>query len=199
MSARISKLLRILIIALLVLFALYPVITMSIGIIVVANEEKLLKIELDNTYINSGYAEWKSAEIADWESFMIPKTWNVVSESDNYKIYDVGGKHVACCAILGSTDSRYPNRESFIRSISEEEILNITDQHIPGFVAIDFSNYSSLVIEYNGYKEVYHYISLRNNLSPELFIIFPHDSSVEKGMLIDIAQAIVYSYAFPDE
>ena len=33
MSARISKLLRILIIALLVLFALYPVITMSIGII----------------------------------------------------------------------------------------------------------------------------------------------------------------------
>lgn len=47
--------------------------------------------------------------------------------------------------------------------------------------------------------QVYHYISLRNNLSPELFIIFPHDSSVEKGMLIDIAQAIVYSYAFPDE
>ena len=47
--------------------------------------------------------------------------------------------------------------------------------------------------------QVYHYISLRNSLSPELIIIFLPDLSVEKDLLIDIAQAIVYSYAFSDE
>lgn len=177
---------------------LLGVLTLLVPFIMLANEKEFLKDDLDNTFINENFLNWKSAAIADWDDFMIPNEWNISNDTDILKITDNEGNIIAFGTFIGLPDSKFTNYEEFITVVENVDVSGIIYDYVPGFAAIDYSYFGKMIIP-NTEDKTYYYISLKADHTTELIMVFPPNSAVDHDKLPDIAQAIVFSYCFPEE
>lgn len=169
--------------------------------ILLANEEAILKERLDNSIIHENYSNWKFSGIDHWGSFMIPNSWYISLDSSIVQITDNNGCDIAVGTFLGLSDSQFSSRKDFLEYVHNSAKLDITEKHIDGFVSINGSTFGELLVSDATGEKNYYYISLVSlleNQSAEMFVIFPSDS-IEYDMLLDIAQAVIFSYCFPAE
>ncbi len=177
---------------------LLSILTILVPFIMLANEKEFLKDELDNTFINEKFSSWKPAAIADWGGFMIPNEWNISNDTDIMKITDMEDNIIAFGTFIGLPDSKFTTYEEFLTATENVDVSEITYDYVPGFAAIDYSYFGKMIIP-NADDKTYYYISLKEDQKTELIMVFPPDSAMDHDKLLDIAQAIVFSYCFPEE
>lgn len=193
-----KKITKIIIGVIISIVLLLGVLTLLVPFIMLANEKDFLKDDLDNTFINENFLNWKSAAIADWDDFMIPNEWNISNDTDILKITDMEGNIIAFGTFIGLPDSKFTNYEEFLTAAGDVDVSAITYDYVPGFAAIDYSYFGKMIIS-NIEDKTYYYVALKSDYTTELVMVFPPDSAVDHDKLLDIAQAIVFSYCFPEE
>ena len=200
---------NILFISIVLFFCISSIVIVTIVFLspLVLNAEKdILKSDLNNSYINADYLDWKKTDLDIWQNFMIPKGWDIVSSNGQIQIYDSQNNLIAKGAVIG-TNTSFINREAFLNEIVKQKIDGIEIKPIKDYIPVRNTNYAEISIRFLS-KDImtYRYISLppfgdnvtEANAYNELFIVFFENAETKTNDLLDIAQAITFSYCFSE-
>ena len=182
--------------AAIVLFILaYPLLVFSL-------EDKLMKNELDNTYINDNYAGWQTVSIDKIGTFKLPEHWVLCQEDDQYTLKNKNGDVFAYGAVVGDPTSKYEGVKSYASSVIGEPIERISFQYNNSFSGIGGSQFFSLVVAEDPTQNLLRCIQLENHSLRPLeegttdFVLIIDDGAESYEDLIEIAEAVVYSYVY---
>lgn len=176
---------------------LLAVLTVLTPIILLANEGAVLKEELDNPYINVDYERWHWVEINDWGSCLFPEEWNATAEDSIVRIKDADGNTIAFGSVLDA-ENAFTSKEQFLTEILRTEVTQTHIEYSREFIPIDMS--CSGTISTTGEPEVnYGFLQLQKYGQPPFLLVFPSHTDMDSVELVDLTQAIAYSYSFPDE
>ena len=201
-----KKVLRILAISagivILITVVSFVVFMIAYPILVLSLEDKLMKNELDNTYINNDYAGWQTANIEKIGTFKFPEHWVLCEESDYYCIRNKNGDIIAYGAVVGDPTSKYEGINSFVGSVVGAPITEIKYQYDTSFSGIDCSGFFSIVVTENSMQHLFRCIQLKNHSLRPLeegttdFVLIINDDAEDYANLVEIAQAVIYSYVY---
>ena len=177
-----------------------PVLAWFSAFSALALEDKLIKNEFDNAYINNDYADWQTISIEKIGTFKIPEQWVLCQETDYY-VKNKNGDVIAYAAVVGDATSKHTNITSVLCSIIGTPVDDVVCQY-DNSLGINGSNFYSLVVTEESAQSLFHCIRLENrSLRPIkegttdlVFII--KDGAVEYEELLQIAEAIIYSYEY---
>ena len=173
----------------------YPLLIFSL-------EDKLMKNELDNTYINDNYAGWQTVSIDKIGTFKLPEHWVLCQEEDQYTLKNKNGDVFAYGAVVGDPTSKYEGVKSFASSVIGEPVEQISFQYNNSFSGIGGSDFFSLVVAENPTQNSFRCIRLKNYSLRPLeegttdFVLIIDDGAESYEDLIEIAEAVVYSYVY---
>lgn len=193
MRERILKWIAIVIWSLYGIIILIPVASVIGGFCVIALEDKFIKWDIDNPYVDSHYEGWKEVTAASNFTFQIPENWTLLEEEDGaYKIVDAAGNiwgyGAACDKFAEISDLVGAALGNQPENISRYEQLE---------VSMPRSYLEKMVLSYEDRTEVYSYMSLSEDFGEGIdFVIFADVSS--NAEQYNIAEAMLYSFAFQD-
>lgn len=197
-----TKILTLLFVTLGIIVFAYCICALILPFVLLAHSDTILKEDLDNRYIDSGYRNWKRAESGFSTDFLIPDDWFLISSSNMVYIEDGEGNIIATGTLLGKTESEYSSRLDFLGSLLGTNVSDIAQDIVPGFVPIKGSAFGKVLVTDDNGDHVYYYLSLvsiSDGSSEELYFVFSNELSEDCDTIVEITQAIVYSYGFPME
>ena len=168
---------------------------LSVSLLAIGMENILIKQNIDNPYINNRYPGWQHISIEDFSGFRIPSGWSVRSEDGVYVIIDASGSIWAYVAPFGSEEDRFSSYEAFIEEVFSLEITALSVDPFLPFIMMEGSDIDAVTVQTSSSKETLFCIQLMQNLERELIWLLMADISSEENQY-NIAEAIVYSYAF---
>ena len=155
----------------------------------VLGEPLLLRWEINNPYVNRNFPEWTYVEIEGFHSFLIPQNWSLQESDGIYIISDESGE------VWADGSSKLRNYKDLL-----ERFYNITSAEIEidtfnQFLTMDGSDIDLLRV-HDGFSEK-NYFSMQLFETPEKQIIWILVPDIMKNEdQYDVAEAIVYSFAF---
>ena len=179
-----------------------PVLAWVSAFSALAMEDTLTKNELDNAYINADYADWQTVSIEKIGTFKIPEQWVLCEESDHYYIRNKNGDIIAYGAVVGDPTSKYEGIDSFVGSVAGISIAEIDYQYDTSFSGIDCSGFFSIVVTENSTQHLFRCIRLENHSLRPLeegttdFVLIIKDEAEDYAYLVEVAQAVIYSYVY---
>lgn len=168
---------------------------LSIPAIAVLGESLLVRFEIRNPYVNSGFCGWSCANVEDFGSFLIPNEWSLEEESGIYKIIDDSNKVWAVGAVVGTEASHFDDYEDLVSAIYKLPSVKITTDPYTEFLMMNGSDVDLLHVQGDVFEDDVFCIQLFENSQKELVWIMRADITLDEEQY-NIAEAIVYSFAF---
>lgn len=187
---------------LLIILVVIPVVTWLAIDWVVKNTEKGLREELNNAVINEHYDGWEKVEISDWRMFMIPEDWEIREEGEEIYVIDKDGTELAFGGKFGGEESMFADQQAVLEAKKGVKDLEIEEEVVKGFSTIGGSMLTEIVINQEAKEEIYYCITLETQSVEDktgVCLLFPAEQVEDFEEFFEIAQAIVFSYAFQTE
>ena len=167
--------------------------------IMLANEGAFLKADLDNPHIDSNYNGWYWAKIDNWGKCLFPMEWDITQDKDIIQIINEDGTVIAFGAVLNAEKSAFESREAFLSHIFNYKVEEISVSHTPNFVPIKGSFLGTVNISGEIEKTCGIFIlnEYQNSISSQLFFVFLEHENMDSTEMVEITQAISFSYSFP--
>lgn len=160
-------------------------------------EGALVKKDIDNPYVNSGFSNWKTVTVENFANIQIPAQWSL-DESDGIITIRGNGKICAQGTVFGVAQERFEDDLALVRWITNEPNLEVVYEPLVGSVEMEGSTVGKFLTTEASSQE-YYFIRLEcrteQNDSPILYLVLDHDLTHSEDAY-NIAEAIVYSYAY---
>jgi len=157
-------------------------------------EEIAIKRAIDNPYVNSRYKGWDTASSERYGDFQLPEDWSFVEESDCFRIFDSEGDLWAVGTTYGTASDAYPDRKSFVENVLECNVSSL-EYISDAYVNMRYTSGVHSLTVHTENEKVFRYLDL--NKDPDInnfvFILDYFDAASAE---YDVAEAIVYSYAY---
>ncbi|MBQ4564633.1 MAG: hypothetical protein IJA58_09130 [Lachnospiraceae bacterium] len=192
------KAILIMVSVLLIILVVIPVVTWLAMGWMVSNTQKGLKAELDNAVINEDYAGWKLMEIPEWLETMMPEEWEIREEDDVLHVFS-GETEIAFGARIEGKDAVFADQKTFLETVKGVKGPEIEEKVVEGFATISESTFVELTMKQGNLSEKYYCIRLISrsvSVESDLYLFFPSEKVSDFDELFEIAQAIVFAYAF---
>ena len=160
-------------------------------------EERIVQKKLDNTYVNEKFVGWDKETLDGWEIFLIPNHWKISREGRMLYLLDDENSTVAYGGLFGNQEDGFKTREEYFLALREEEILEVKEESGSGLGSMNTSYCGRVIVTDNDGQTNYLYASLWKNASEKLVFYFPYEEGDDD--LLEVVQAIVFSYAFQNE
>jgi len=183
-------------------FLLSIVLVYAMGILMVIKEPVRIKEDLNNKYLNEDYPNWKRTEIDGWASFMMPEEWQINEKDGVYLLSDENGETIAFGTPIGCPESRFDSFDQFITEYTGCTIVEESKEDVPGYQIPYSCPFTEIVVSKNGSNDCWYQLKLSgmegDNEYPfsELYFVFPNDSLIACDELVEIVEALVYSYCY---
>jgi len=161
-----------------------------------ANEDKILKRELNNQYINEGYQNWKSVSYSDFR-FCIPSEWEITADENHSKITNQNGDLVCYMAVVGQANYDYRYEMDFYEKLLDSNATSIESPTPDLCYTRVGGNYLSTKTVHPE-ELTFYSLMLQGTQMRSVYMVFPSETVSNEQELTEIAEAIMYSYAFPD-
>lgn len=173
-----------------------PVLVLSIGLFAIANEDEMLKHELNNEYIDNDYLGWKLNTVDGFGELMIPNEWSIKYEDEIVKLFNSNEALVAQGCVKEADGEYKIPKSDLLRSISGKSLDEY--EHCGCF---DHSHMlgSTFVILDDTATDDYDYCSVTVCDRPsdvEMFLVFVYEDEVSAREKLDIFEALVYYVAY---
>lgn len=163
---------------------------------VIGFEKMLVKRNIDNPYVNGNFSEWQTISLEEIKDFRIPKGWKISEDDGLYLLVDELGQTWAYGTLYGSDEDRYVNYKEFIGDLIKQQPTEIVFEAIPQFIMMDGSDIDKIEAVFDEkVSESFFCIQFFVDSQTEFVWIIFMDLSSDANQY-DIAEAIVYSYAF---
>lgn len=178
-----------------VLICIIVLACLSMPAIAVLGESLFVQLEIRNPYVNNHFSGWSCVQIEGFKSFLIPKEWSLDEEAGIYKIINDVDEVWAYGAVLGSDESCVNNYEDLITTVYNTPSVELEVDPFSQFLIMDGSDIDLLRVHGEISRVEFFCIQLFENTQKELVWILMPDLSLDE-VQYDIAEAMVYSYAF---
>ena len=154
-----------------------------------------VKLDIDNPYVDSHFSGWKTAYIPELGALYIPAEWTLQDRDNVYCIEDESGQLWAFGAIFGSEQDPFFSYEDLIFEMSSAKITTLQIEPFPTFSMMDGSDIDKIIAQNESSANVYYCLQLLKDAETEFAWFISSDLSENEDQY-NIAEAIVYSYAF---
>lgn len=191
-------------IVLLITVAVYFLFTIVYPLLVLSLEDEFIKEELNNPYIDANYDGWRTLSVENIGSFKIPENWVVICENEQYTFKNDRDEIIAYGTVVGDPTSKFSGVKPYISSIVGSSAIKIEFRYDMSFSGIEGSNFYTIVATDTNKQHLFRCIRLENTSLRPLsegttdFIIVFEDNSIIYNDLIEISQAVIYSYIFSE-
>lgn len=158
-------------------------------------EYTFIKWDIRNPYVDAHFSGWKPAFVEDTISFYIPEGWSIDQNNGVYTIRDASGSIWAYGTIFGLDESRFSGYQDFMESITSVALTELEFEPFIQFPMMDGSDIDKLTAYGADDSAVYFCVQLFIDTQAE-FAWFVDSDLSKNADQYDIAEAIVYSYAF---
>lgn len=176
--------------------ALYMLGTLIAPFVLISLEDKIVATKLDNRYIDSGYSDWQTIDIAEFGSLNIPGSWEVFEDSSIYTITDNNTTIIAYGAAFCGEEPQYSTYSLFLQEVFGDKIKELIFAANNDFAILNPCEFGTLKIQNETGWSTLRYLKLYINYDKRMLFIFPQTSSINDQELFEIAEAIAYSYYF---
>lgn len=168
----------------------------AVGVFSFLCEDIVTKWQIDNPYVNNRFSECQQILLPTQRSFCIPKDWSLLEENGVYRIYDQNNTLWAIGTSYGTENDRFVDYEELLATFVPLQSISIVTEP---YAEVDFmkgANLNKLFAHGIAGTQTYYYICLMDTSGTyDMFVLF---SDIEEDKLsFDIAEAIMYSYAWP--
>lgn len=188
----ISSTLKIVLIIAAVCIALFPLILFVISFFVIGYEPVSYKEEINNPIINADYSNWHEVVLSNEETIMLPAEWTVTVTGSMTVITDEYGQAVAKGGRLLRGEESYYQYDQLLSELLGFTVSNIT---LTASGTVRSSEYGRLIIADESQTE-FIYILLSKAGAYDMLFIFDPIVKNEHSNLIDISEAVVFSYVW---
>ena len=178
-----------------VLICIMLLIYLCIPAVAIWGESMLVRFEIQNSYVNGGFRGWNRVRIEDVGAFLIPKGWSLEVDDDIYWIIDDSGEAWAFGAIFGTDGAPFANYKDLITAVQGIPCSKIEIDPFSGFLMMNGSDIDVLRLHGDTSDSSAFCIQMFVDTQKELVWMLLPDLSIDKSEF-DIAEAIVYSFAF---
>lgn len=154
-----------------------------------------VKLDIDNPYVDSHFSGWKTAYIPELGALYIPAEWTLLDRDNVYCIEDESGQLWAFGAIFGSEQDPFSNYEALLSAMSNEHLTSLSVEPFPGPGMMDGSVMYKTIVYDESLSTTYYCLDLLIDAETK-FVWFISSDLSENEDQYNIAEAIVYSYAF---
>lgn len=195
------KILLIVTAVLLLLMIAIMVIRCVLPIYLIARSDEILKETLNNSYIDNGYTGWKQIQIQGIGSFQIPLSWSLQQENDFVTIYDDNEKQVAVGFVYHSENGLWSSMTDQALCVSMATHVGFMPSSVEYSTVTDFLSFDGCKLVRVVFRDencvADHYcLILRSANNNELWLLFPPKDHLYYYDLVNITQAIAYSYVY---
>lgn len=167
-----------------------------VGIAAIGLEPYLVQSHIENPYVDEGFSGWKEVYIEERVQFKIPNDWNVQSENGVFTIVDSSGSIWAYGATVGKTNCTFRYDSQFLQQAYSIEPTEIEfGPGAAGSCLMDGSYFTEVLVYHNDGVESVHCAILFLDMDSDYVLLLQDDLSENKQAL-DLAEALMYSYAF---
>ena len=145
--------------------------------------------------MDADYQHWQPIVLEGVVSFGIPEDWSVHENDGVYAITDSTGNPWAYGTFFGTDCDRFDNYKDFIAEISSTRPETVTYESFTQFIMMDGSTINKLNSQHENIIETYYNIHLFISTQSEFILLVSVDLANDVNQF-DIAEALVYSYAF---
>ena len=161
-------------------------------------ENLLVKWDAHNPHIDSGYLGWKSVTVSNIGNLMIPESWSLHESNGFCYICEENGELWAVGTSFGHKNSKFKTYKTFAEMAYEDSFTDATVGPFAPFLLMDGSTAVQMVARGSGGDKIYYCIKLFISTEEEYVFLLEKNLSTEAKQF-DIAEALVYSYAFAVE
>lgn len=158
-------------------------------------EYLFVKWDIDNPHVDNHFSEWEPVSIEGCSDFLIPNEWSVIENGEIYSILDSSNQVWAYGTFFGTEHDRFQSYKDFVEKISSTQPIKTELEPFPPCPMMDGSGIVRLTVHYESTSTVYYCIQLFIDVPSEFVLFVPSDLDADMDQY-DIAEALVYSYAF---
>lgn len=168
----------------------------------IIRSDEILKDTLNNFYIDNGYAGWRQIQIQGIGSFQIPLDWSLEQQNNNVTIHDGNSNQVAVGFVYLSENGRWSSMTDQALCASMATHVGFMPSSVEYSNVIDFLSFNGCEMIQISFRDescaVDHYcLKLRSAHNDELWLLFTPKDYLNYYDLVNITEAIAYSYVFP--
>lgn len=168
---------------------------LSLPFLAIGCEGTFTKLRIHNSYVNKHYRNWECVSIQGFDGFRIPEHWSVAEDDGLYTIYDAAGTPWAYGAAFGTERDCFVDYKELISKAYSLDISKLEIDPFTQFAMMDGSDIDLVIVqEPNNIKNIY-CIQMLESAQTTFVWFLTTDISADPEQY-DIAEAIVYSYAF---
>ena len=176
---------------------LYIPLSFAVAFLAIHWEDKIIADELNNIYIESSYADWTTADIAELGRLKIPGNWSFSANELYCTIMDECGTVIAYCAWIGGDNSLHPTSKEFMQVVTNNEIVDVEFKIDNSFLSINLSEFGTLTTKDNYGQKDYQYLKIHvDSIEGRYMFVFPQNTGTVHSDLHEIAEAMVYSFYY---
>jgi hypothetical protein len=168
---------------------------LSLPAIAIWGESLLVKCDINNPYVNNRFCGWNRIQIEDFGSFLIPNGWSLEETSGIYWIINDSGEAWAFGAVMGSDVSHFANYKELIAAAYDMPYQKLEIDPFSHFSLMNGSDIDLLRIYGDMPADKLFCIQMLVDAQKEVAWMVMTDLSLDEAQY-EIAEAIVYSYAF---
>ena len=172
-----------------VLLCIIICVAFSIPVMAILGEPLLIRWEIDNPYVNKNFSEWNFAKVEGFDSFPIPPNWSVEENDNIYMLTDDSGEVWA----YGSSEIR--NYKDLLEKFYNISSVEIEIDSFNQFLSMEGSDIDLLRVCDGISERRFFSMQLFENPEKQIIWILVPDIMQDDNQY-DIAEAIVYSFAF---
>lgn len=163
---------------------------------VLAYSDSILKNELDNQYINSNYSDWKPVTLSADYSFLVPEQWKFQYCSDSYYFSSELENLDVYCAIIGSENKAFISTQEYISTLTDFNIISVEQTYFPETISVGMSDFCKLTVHGEESSVDFYRLKLQDTDTTKCVFLFPIDAETDHEKIIELSEAIMYSYVF---
>ena len=183
------------VVASLALIIIILLIFIAVPVFAILGESMIVRWNIDNHYVNGNFDGWHQIHIEGYDSFSIPQGWSLQEADGIYLIKDNRNIVWAYGAALGSENAVFSGYKDFLTTVCDMPSADIERDPFNRFSMMDGSDIDLLQIKNTEEEYVFYCIQMFKTIQEELVWLVVPDISVDEDQY-DIAEAIVYSFAF---
>lgn len=188
------KWLILLIISLAVILLLVLLICIALPMFAIGGEFLLVKTNIQNPYVNSGFRNWKQVSIENEIYLFIPQQWTLEKERSGYVIVDENGHIWANGNFVDIRGDQSVKFDDILYQALRDQVQDVKDLSLTS--SLMDGSYLSKIAVYGSKRTVECYVaSLFLDVYSDFYWVVECDPAVDE-IQHDILEAITYSYAF---
>lgn len=180
-----------------VIFILVVVSVVVLLIMGIVHYDKYLAKNLDNKYINNNYDKWKSVTFFEKTTVYTPETWSIIQDKSIYRITDQEKSTVAFCTFIQKDASEFCDASDFLSELVDFDVTDIETGYPSDVLSLGNASCTQAKVCGATQYEEFYYLTL-GDIEYYLLFVFPSDKGTDRESLMEILEAIIYSYQFGD-